>query len=349
MRRSGRGGIPFYWAVVCSVVFLAIGLGIGIVVAPGGDACAEPVCPAGPSGLVSGFTGVAGSPSFRTAYTIDRAMYDAMDADGNGTVSPAEFEAYMNGVLRYVDDDSDGSMSFEEAAGGNGPEEGGEESEGGPTLSPTLSPTTSNPTLSPSTSPTLSPSSSEPTNSPTQPPTGSPTTSTPTTSPTSSPTVAGVAHSGDITIASSTDPAVLSTANYPVTTSVIGYLLVQRNPGLSTMGNAFGRLVGVEGQLQIESNNALTTLGAAFPVLVELGTAGNGISLYVHENPALVTLGTAFASLRRISGTLFINNNRLLTNFEALRQLECHGGVYNNDPWRSCMGCPAWLLALPQC
>ena len=24
MRRSGRGGIPFYWAVVCSFVFLAI-------------------------------------------------------------------------------------------------------------------------------------------------------------------------------------------------------------------------------------------------------------------------------------------------------------------------------------
>ena len=336
-----------------AIIFLAIGLGVGIAVAPG-DSCAEPACPAGPSALASAATGAnGGGDSVGTAYTIDRAMYDSIDTDGNGVISPAEFQSFMDGVLRFVDDDSDGSMSFEEAAGGNGPEEGGEDSEGGPTLlptlSPTLSPTTSNPTLSPSTSPTLSPSSSEPTNSPTQPPTGSPTTSTPTTSPTSSPTVAGVAHSGDITIASSTDPAVLSTANYPVTTSVIGYLLVQRNPGLSTMGNAFGRLVGVEGQLQIESNNALTTLGAAFPVLVELGTAGNGISLYVHENPALVTLGTAFASLRRISGTLFINNNRLLTNFEALRQLECHGGVYNNDPWRSCMGCPAWLLALPQC
>ena len=65
-------------------------------------------------------------------------MYDVIDADGNGRISPPEFQAYMDGVLRYVDDDSDGSMSFAEAAGGNGP-------------APPTTPATSEHTTSPTT------------------------------------------------------------------------------------------------------------------------------------------------------------------------------------------------------
>ena len=178
-----------------------------------------------------------------------------------------------------------------------------------------------------------------------------PTTATPTPAPTTVapttavPTVAGVASSGDMRIYHSTDPAVLSTGTYPVTTSVGGYLQIDTNPGLTTMVDAFPRLTRVEQYLQIDSNANLDALGNAFPVLVELGTDSNGASLRVYNNAALQGFGTAFASLRRIPGTLYIQNNPLLTDWEALRHLECHGGVYQNSPTSHCQNCPTWLLA----
>ena len=112
---------------------------------------------------------------------------------------------------------------------------------------------------------------------------------------------------------------------------------------------AFPRLTAVEGRLVISDNNQLVTLGNAFPVLDDLGIGNSGDSLRVWGNDALRSLGTAFASLRRIPGTLYFSENPLLTDWDALRTLVCHGGAYRNDPTANCQGCPGWLLALPQC
>ena len=78
-------------------------------------------------------------------------------------------------------------------------------------------------------------------------------------------------------------------------------------------------------------------------------SSSDGVSLYIWGNPALVTLGTAFRSLRRIPGTLVICGSPLLTDFEALRNLTCHGGVYQNNPSAYCHNCPGWLLSKPWC
>ena len=148
------------------------------------------------------------------------------------------------------------------------------------------------------------------------------------------------------------DPARLSTSNYPILTSVSGRIYIAGNPGLTTYDNAFPRLTRIGTYLHLSSNPAVTTLGDAFPVLVELGTDGQpgayggGISLYLVSHERLTTLGTAFASLRRIRGALYINGNPLLTDFEALRNLECHGGPFQPS---TCQGCPGWLLAKPRC
>ena len=161
--------------------------------------------------------------------------------------------------------------------------------------------------------------------------------------------MAGVTHSGYMGISSSTDPAVLSTGTYPATTRVDGVLSIDSNPGLTTLDGGFPRLTRIEMDLYIGNNRNLVTLGNAFPVLVEPGTSGGrGVSLYVQSNLALQSLGTAFASLRRIPGTLYVINNPLLTDWEALRNLECHGGAYQNNPALYCVGCHAWLLAKPQ-
>ena len=135
----------------------------------------------------------------------------------------------------------------------------------------------------------------------------------------------------------------------PATTSVGGYLDIDSNPGLATMDDGFPRLTRIGEYLNIRSNANLVTLGTAFPVLVELGTSGHGISLYVHSNVALTSLGSAFASLRRIPGTLRFYINPLLTDWEALRNLDCHGGVHANNPADSCHNCPTWLLNKPRC
>ena len=201
--------------------------------------------------------------------------------------------------------------------------------------------------------------------------TPSPTTPGPTGAPS-----AWVAVVGTINITSENDPAVLlsrsllstgritgdpTTPFYHQITSVTGYLQFLGNPGLVTLGTGFPRLTHVERYLVIGRNHNLATFGAAFPALVALGAQtnnngmsgcqlpNNGISLSVVENYALTTFGTAFGSLRRICGMLHINSNPLLTDFEALRNLTCHGGVWQNNPAYWCQGCPAWLLAKPQC
>ena len=215
------------------------------------------------------------------------------------------------------------------------------------------------------------------------PPTAAPPTPAPPTAPlpTAAPTVTGVVHLGAWFIGNGADPAILSTGDNLITTrAAIGpdgraylqistqsgittmdnvfprliqadeYLGIQRNLGLTTMGNAFPLLAQVEQYLYIELNANLVTLSSAFPALVELGLqSASGKSLDVNQNAALTTLGTAFASLRRIPGTLYFDTNPLLANFDALSNLECHGGAYNNDPATYCQGCPAWLLAKPRC
>ena len=68
-----------------------------------------------------------------------------------------------------------------------------------------------------------------------------------------------------------------------------------------------------------------------------------------NNNPALTTLGTAFESLTSLAGQIYFNLNPLLTDFEALRNLRCHGGVWENNPASFCVGCPSWLINLPRC
>lgn len=155
-------------------------------------------------------------------------------------------------------------------------------------------------------------------------------------------------HSGDMVIQYSADPTVLSSGTLPGTTRVTGYLSIYSN-SLTTLGNGLPWLISVGEHLTIGPSDNLVTLGSAFPLLSDLGTDGGYVSLIVAGNAALTTLGTAFASLLRIPGTLLIEYNPLLTDWEALRNLECHGGAYLNDTARYCQGCPTWLLAKPQC
>ena len=68
----------------------------------------------------------------------------------------------------------------------------------------------------------------------------------------------------------------------------------------------------------------------------------------------LTTLGTAFNNIQNIHGELQIQNNPLLTNFEALRGLQCHGspsgnGTHYYDQRTNCVNCPDWLKNLPRC
>ena len=148
-------------------------------------------------------------------------------------------------------------------------------------------------------------------------------------------------------------------------------MFIEGNNALSTFGTAFrsDSLQEVEKAIIIYNNEAVTTLGASFPTIVEIGTDPDGqrenpnnvctriggtlttcfLSLHIQGNAELTTLGTAFGSLRRMYGAILIQNNPRLSDFDALRNLECHNGIYQNDPSTNCENCPNWLINLPGC
>ena len=191
--------------------------------------------------------------------------------------------------------------------------------------------------------------------------TGSPTTVVPTAEPTATPSTvptavpssspsSRVVYSGNLDIRDSSNPAVLESADYNSITETTGYLTIFNNDAVTSLADAFSNLKRVEGTLNVEGNEILTSFATAFSNLVRIMPHGvNGISLQIFDNPALTTLGTAFRSLRRVAGTLLIDNNPRLTDFEALRNLTCHGGAYQNNPSQHCQNCPNWLLDLPTC
>ena len=143
---------------------------------------------------------------------------------------------------------------------------------------------------------------------------------------------------------------------FPMLQRVGGGLTVsQAQRRLTSMNGAFPELLEVGGGVYVKYNDALTSMDGAFPKLLAIRGG-----LRVQFNNALTSLGTAFRSLRRIEGMIWFRNNSRLTDFEALRNLTCHGGVYAhaldthfsrtlNDPPYNCQGCPIWLLALPAC
>ena len=146
-----------------------------------------------------------------------------------------------------------------------------------------------------------------------------------------------------------------------------GYITIGRNWYLTSMGTAFSALRRVGYFLEISLNLRLPSLGDAFSALEEVGlsnpgwimirqnaaltTLGDGFAalrmiprnLAIQNNHALTSLGTAFRSLRRVVGELYIHDNPLLTDFEALRNLTCHGGISR------CQNCPDWLINLSRC
>ena len=182
-------------------------------------------------------------------------------------------------------------------------------------------------------------------------PTSSP---TPVPRPTSSPTPTPWDHSGPLTA----DAAVLANVSYDRLANVLnGGLTIRNNDAITSFDGVFPNLRGIDRSLVIRDNEAATTLGAAFSNLLQLGrdpdscqtTMRCTATLWISGNAELTTLGTAFGSLRRIFGAILFNGNPLLTNFDALRNLECHNGVYSNNPSTNCVNCPDWLINLPAC
>ena len=173
---------------------------------------------------------------------------------------------------------------------------------------------------------------------PTPVPSDAPSTLAPSTAPSGSPTVTAVVHTGDVQLGAG---CAFSSAYYTSLNVITGEWTMNGCQNAVTLdiapfGGWFGSFMNLERidkQLKIYGNYNLATLGAAFSNLVQLGAGlpAGAPALLIEVNPLLRTLGTAFAALRRISGTLSIHNNRLsshhpnvLTNFEALRNLECH-------------------------
>ena len=258
-------------------------------------------------------------------------------------------------------------MTFEEAAAGNGPLPSSSTTAVGiPTEPPTASPASSNPTApvtaSPASSdPTASPASSNPTASPASsnptaaPASSNPTTPPPTEHPTAAPsdlTSALVAYTGDVSVVYNRYMYLAPTAIYanypencsPTIISISGFLYIANNHynvpnylGLVSMEGAFSGLREIGSNLEITGNYALVTMGDGFAELQQIG----GV-LQISNHVALTSLGTAFSSLER-AGSLQINGNPLLTDFEALRNLRCHGGS------ALCENCPAWLTNKPRC
>ena len=118
-----------------------------------------------------------------------------------------------------------------------------------------------------------------------------------------------------------------------------GYLYIRSNNNLHTL-TGFGNLASIGGYLYIRSNPSLTITG--FGNLLSI----QGI-LSIGYNDNLQTI-TGFGNLASIGDHLNIDNNGNL-DFEPLRGLSCHGGVYSNDPSSYCQGCPQWLIGLPRC
>ena len=104
----------------------------------------------------------------------------------------------------------------------------------------------------------------------------------------------------------------------------------------------------IGGGLNLWNNEMITTLGTHFQSLVSVGAYFEIIG-----NDNLASFGTAFRRLTRITGTIAIKgNNAGLTDFENVRTLGCHGGVYSSSSYPDtdyCEGCPSWLINLPRC
>lgn len=127
-----------------------------------------------------------------------------------------------------------------------------------------------------------------------------------------------------------------------------GNIQIKSNIYVTSMNGAFSQLQNTDGQLVIDNNLQLRTLGNAFP-LVPVIINPSATAFQITSNPQLTTLGTSFNSLRQIFGKIDIRDNPLLQNFEALRNLECHGGIRFNNATEYCENCPTWLIDLPVC
>lgn len=127
-----------------------------------------------------------------------------------------------------------------------------------------------------------------------------------------------------------------------------GNIQIESNIHVTSMNGAFSQLQNMDGQLVVHNNLQLRTLGNAFP-LVPVIINPSASAFQITSNPQLTTLGTSFNSLRQIFGKIYIRDNPLLQNFEALRNLECHGGIRLNNATLYCENCPDWLVTKPVC
>ena len=137
----------------------------------------------------------------------------------------------------------------------------------------------------------------------------------------------------------------------------IGDDLKIRHSYPNSLSNAFPNLTEIGNyqdywSLDITLDSS-TSLDNAFPELEKIGSLWNNdsltLSLYI-KGDQLESLGTAFQSLRRIPGVIAFGST--ITNFTALDNLECHGGIYNNSDKPSinyCEHCPSSLIQKSFC
>ena len=116
---------------------------------------------------------------------------------------------------------------------------------------------------------------------------------------------------------------------------------VNTNSALRSL-SGFGNLTAIAGFVSVANHPAMATLTG----LSNLVTIGGYMK--VSNNPNLRSF-PGFGSLRRVTGYLRFFNNAANFDYGGLGSLECHGGIYQNNPEQYCVGCPQAIIDLPRC
>ena len=125
--------------------------------------------------------------------------------------------------------------------------------------------------------------------------------------------------------------------------SIDGELSLSDVSNLYSLLYSFPSLHTIKEGISIVNNPRLVDLGEI--PLQFLGANTLGQSVFIQSNPPLVSLGETFSQLTNLTGTITIQDNPNLVNFDGFRNLICHGGVTGESTGEI----PLWLRDLPSC